>query len=89
MRSRAVEVRVQNCQNGVQDWAQDAALFYPNPSNGMVYSKQSGTMHIFDLQGKCIVTLNVAANIAVDLSSIAPGIYSCSMNGYQQMITVQ
>jgi hypothetical protein len=73
----------------LRDWEQHAGFIYPNPSNGMVYSKQSGTMNIFDLQGKCIVTLNVAANVSVDLSSIAPGIYTCSINGYQQMITVQ
>ena len=87
--SQSVDVRVRDCQASLRDWEQHAGFIYPNPSNGMVYSKQSGTMNIFDLQGKCIVTLNVAANVAVDLSSIAPGIYTCSINGYQQMITVQ
>jgi hypothetical protein len=89
MRSRAVEVRVQNCQNGVQDWAQDAALFYPNPSEGVLYCKQAGEVQVFDMQGKLLIKQDISAGLALDLSALAPGLYTCSIHGQHHILQLQ
>jgi hypothetical protein len=89
MRSRAVDVRVQSCQNGVQDWAQDAGLFYPNPSEGVLYCKQAGELKVYDMQGKLLIKQDISAGAALDLSALAPGLYTCSMQGQHHIIQLQ
>jgi hypothetical protein len=72
----------------VQDWAQDAALFYPNPSEGVLYCKQAGQLKIYNSSGVLLFHKNIEAHQRIELGNLAAGLYIAEINGRRNAISI-
>jgi uncharacterized protein (TIGR02145 family) len=71
----------------------DAAFFYPNPANGMIYVKNTKTPNslitIFDLQGKKVFSKQIDSN-PINISNLIQGVYIVKLenSGCNRKITM-
>ena len=62
---------------------------YPNPTNSTLNIKleQSGTIEIYDVNGRIILQSSVLANQVFTINHLSPGVYFAKVNLNQKIIT--
>lgn len=55
-------------------------FFYPNPSNGEVFTKKAGNLEVFDAAGRCVLSRRVGVKERVSIAMLPKGIYTVKMD---------
>lgn len=64
-----------------QGFGSASAKVYPNPASATVTATVGGLLEIVDLQGRILLSRSCKQGEPVDISTLAPGLYICRING--------
>lgn len=73
-----------SCAIGIAEAVAPSMSIVPNPSNDVINvtlpAATSGILRIVDIAGKVVIEMQVVSSVRVDVSGLAPGIYSVTVS---------
>lgn len=86
-----------SCTIGIDERSSVELLLLPNPANTyidvMLPSSTSGTLQVIDVTGKVVMVMPVVSNVRIDVSGLAPGLYSIMVvsdeNTWQEKVLIE
>ena len=76
---------------GIEDFEKSKLKIYPNPTNNIINfeglnKNENNTIHIFDVQGKLVITKTINEKGTIDLSELNKGVYVIKIGEVAQRI---
>ena len=76
---------------GIEEFESSKLKFYPNPTNNIINfeglnKNENNTIHIFDVQGKLVITKTINEKGTIDLSELNKGVYVIKIGEVAQRI---